>query len=88
VRQRLQELLDELHAELGDSSALDQESRQELRELAQQIEAAVGDEGDDDGIAAQAMEHIDEATVAFESEHPRLAGILSSIADTLAKLGI
>ncbi len=87
MKQRLQELLDELHAELGDSTALDDDTKQELKTLAREIEASLADD-EDQGVAAQAMDQIEAATVSFESEHPRLAGILSSIADTLARLGI
>ncbi len=87
MKRRLQELLDALHAELGDSTGLDEDAKQELKNLARDIETSLAG-GDDQGMAAQAMEQIEEATVSFETEYPRLAGILSSIADTLAKLGI
>ena len=84
MKQRLHELLEELHTELQDSDALDDTARQELRSLAGEIEEAVGEES----LAEAAMNRVEEVTVDFESEHPRIAGILGNIADTLSKLGI
>lgn len=84
VRQRLQELLQELHGELQDSDALDDAARRQLRALADEIETAVGEES----LADTALGRIEAATVEFESEHPRVAGILGNIADTLSRLGI
>jgi len=84
VKQRLHELLKELHVELQDSDALDDATREELRGLADEIEEAVGEES----LADTAISRVEEVTVEFESEHPRIAGILGNIADTLSKLGI
>jgi hypothetical protein len=79
---RLHELLDELHAELSDAGSLDDVARQELRGLAEEIRFAVGEE---DTVE---LSRLQSATLQLESEHPRIAGILGSIADTLSKLGI
>jgi hypothetical protein len=82
MRKHLQGLLEDLHGELADASSLDDQARQELRDLAQEIETAVGD---DDTVA---LNRLQSAALGLETEHPRITGILSSIADTLSKLGI
>jgi hypothetical protein len=87
VKQRLQKLLEELHAELGQADALDDQAKDQLRGIAQQIEGAVGPD-ENKGLGSEAMNQLEEAAVDFEVEHPRLAGILGQITDTLAKLGI
>ena len=87
MKQRLNELLTELHDELGSAAELDQQAKEKLRGIAREIEGAVGPD-EDKGLGAEAMNHLEEAAVDFQSEHPRLAGILSQITDTLAKLGI
>ena len=84
MKQRLHELLEELHGELQNSDALDDAARQELRTLAGEIEDAVGE----DSVAESAMQRVEDVTLEFEAEHPRIAGILGNIADTLSKLGI
>ena len=86
MKQRLQELLDELHSELADSDATDAQTRSELLKLAGEIEAAAAadmsadEDGDDRPLQQTVLE--------FETEHPRISGILGQIADTLSKLGI
>jgi len=85
VNQRLQQLLRELHTELGNSDAIDAESRRQLQDLAEDIEAAVAASA---VPAGEGDNQLQQAVLEFETEHPRIAGILGQIADTLAKLGI
>jgi hypothetical protein len=87
VKQRLNKLLEDLHTELSSADALDDQAKEQLRDIAREIEGAVGPD-EDKGMGAEAMNQLEEAAVDFQSEHPRLAGILSQITDTLAKLGI
>jgi len=87
VKQRLNQLLEELRSELGSTDALDDQAKEQLRGIAQEIEGAVGSD-EDKGLGSEAMKQLEQAAVGFESEHPRLAGILSQITDTLSKLGI
>ena len=87
MKQRLQKLLEELHAELGSADALDDQAKEQLRGVAQEIEDAVGPD-EDKGLGSEALNHLEEAAVDFQTDHPRLAGILGQITDTLAKLGI
>jgi hypothetical protein len=85
VNQRLQQLLRELHTELGNSDSIDAESRRQLQDLAEDIETAVAASGAPEGEDGNQLQ---QAVLEFETEHPRIAGILGQIADTLAKLGI
>jgi hypothetical protein len=87
VKQRLQKLLEELHTELGSTDTLDDQAKEQLRGIAQEIEGAVGPD-EDKSLGSDAMNQLEQAAVGFESEHPRLAGILSQITDALSKLGI
>jgi hypothetical protein len=82
MKKHLQGLLEDLHGELADASSLDDQARQQLRVLAQEIETAVGDED------ADALNRLQSAALGLETQHPRITGILASIADTLSKLGI
>jgi len=86
VNQRLQQLLQELHAELGKSGSIDAKSRQDLQALAQDIEAAVAASAE--APAGEGDNQLQQAVLEFETEHPRIAGILGQIADALAKPGI
>ena len=87
MKQRLQKLLEELQTELGSTDALDDQAKEQLRGIAQEIEGAVGPD-EDKGLGSDSMNQLEQAAVGFQSEHPRLAGILAQITDTLSKLGI
>jgi hypothetical protein len=89
LRKRLKNLLKELHAELDGADSMDVASRDQLVALAKDIEDTLGvdvsavddsDGSDDSPLSKAALE--------FETDHPRVAGILGQIADTLSKLGI
>jgi predicted component of type VI protein secretion system len=77
-----------LHDELAATDALDPTLRKQLRHVADDIEQLLdtgrGEEQQDDDLEDRARQ----AAVDFEAEHPRLAHVLSEIADTLTKLGI
>ena len=85
MKQRLHELLQELHTELGNADAMDDQAREELRGLAGEIESAVGAETQ---VIQGDVSQLQQSVLEFETEHPRISGILGQIADTLSKLGI
>ena len=87
MKDKLQDLLKNLHAELGDAGDLDADAKQKLLVLAAEIEQAVTPDADQ-SLLEEGRNKFQEAAVSFESEHPRIAGILEGIADTLSKLGI
>ncbi len=86
----LQRHLADLHEELAAAGDLDPALRRQLRDVADEIEALLGASPDaaaspDEG---QLQQRIRLATVEFEADHPRLARVMSDVADTLTKLGI
>ncbi len=87
MKQKLEQLLAELHAELGSAENLDSAARERLRDAAREIEAAVGPD-EDQQLGADTLGQLEEAALSFESEYPRLSAVVGNIADTLAKLGI
>lgn len=77
--------LDALRRELAEERALDRDTRAMLAAVADDIDDALGTEKRDyDSL----RERVEAATLKFETDHPRFAGILGEITDTLAKLGI
>lgn len=89
-RQRLIELLDEVHRELEadrDHGRLDAETAERLREVEAEIRQWLDDDADTrdpetfSGPVRRAM-------ARFEAEHPTLAGVVNQVADTLSKMGI
>jgi len=86
-KKELELKLRELHDELASTGTLDPALRKQLRHVADDIEQLLdterGEERDDD-----LEDRARQAAVDFEAEHPRLAHVLSEIADTLTKLGI
>ncbi|MCP4000962.1 MAG: DUF4404 family protein [Gammaproteobacteria bacterium] len=87
MKNKLKELLSELHTELGDAGELDTDAKQQLEVLAKDIQGAI-DPDSDKPLLEDVSDQLQVAAVNFESEHPRIAGVLENITDTLAKLGI
>ncbi len=89
-RKALQQHLSELHEELASANDLDPALRQQLRHVADDIETLLGETAEPETApaGAQLQDRVQQATVEFEAEYPRLARILGDVADTLAKLGI
>lgn len=85
TKQALKHNLQQLHRELASGESLDPETRRLLGEVADDIEHILADETADTG---HLRNRIESAAWEFEASHPALAGTLSEIADTLAKLGI
>ncbi len=82
--EKLQQLLKELHRELGATRTLDQQSRALIEKVLQDV-GRVGEDSDaPDGLEVR----LREVVLRFESEHPRLAATVGQVADALGKLGI
>lgn len=77
--------LERLHAELSTLESLDDETRASLAEVAADIERILGESN---AQHTSLPEKIEALTVRFEASHPKLAGVLSEVADALAKVGI
>jgi hypothetical protein len=86
----LRQQLNQLHRELATAAELDPELRDLLRAVAQDIEKLLGENVavDEEPAGEELQARVQQATVEFEAEHPRLAHILGDLADTLTKLGI
>ena len=87
MKDKLKGLLSDLHVELNDAGQLDTEAKQQLERLAQDIQSAI-DPDADKPLLEDVRDQLQAAAVNFESEHPRIAGVLKNITDTLGKLGI
>jgi hypothetical protein len=87
VKDKLKGLLTDLHAELNSAGQLDADAKRQLEVLAQEIQGAI-DPDSDKPLLQDARDQIQAAAVNFESDHPRIAGVLQNITDTLGKLGI
>jgi hypothetical protein len=87
VKDKLKGLLSELHVELNDAGQLDADAKRQLEALAQEIQGAI-DPDSDKPLLEDVQDQLQSAAVNFESEHPRIAGLLQNITDTLGKLGI
>ncbi|GMW06061.1 MAG: DUF4404 family protein [Gammaproteobacteria bacterium] len=85
-RTRLQQLLEELHQELTGATTVDPESRRMLEQALREIRLVTEHAPEEmpEGATAQ----LREAALRLEAGHPRLAGVLGQLTDTLAKLGI
>ena len=86
----LQRHLADLHDELAAAGDLDPGLRRQLRDVADEIEALLGASQNavTSPAEAQLQARIRRATVEFEADYPRLARVMSDVADTLTKLGI
>lgn len=88
ARQKLRELVRELHDELERADRVDPDARAMLRGLGGDIERLTGDAPPAPEHHETARERVDEAVVHFQADHPRLARVLREIADALGRLGI
>jgi len=87
-KQRLRELVSNLHEELERTPEVDAEGRELLRELTGDIEELVGHDSPPAKSRETAADQVETAAVRLEAEHPRLAGRLNEIVDALGRLGI
>ena len=81
---KLQQLLKELHQELGATTTLDPNSRQLVEQVLQDVDRI----GHPPEPPASIEARLREVMLRFESEHPRLATTVGQVADALGKLGI
>lgn len=80
----LQQLLRQLHEELGRAGSLDDESRELLSVVSRDI-ATLTAAGDDAAGHVPALERM---AVKFESDHPALSAVARQLVDALGKAGI
>jgi len=88
AKEKLQRLIGSLHEELGSADSLDTESRELLQQLMNDIERIATGEPAETASHESAAGQLENASLRFESEYPKLSMILGEIMDTLGKLGI
>ena len=88
AKEKLQRLIASLHEELGSSDSLDAQSRELLQQLITDIAGIAAGEPAETTSHETAAGQLENASLRFETEHPKLSMILGEIMDTLGKLGI
>ncbi|MEZ5561605.1 MAG: DUF4404 family protein [Gammaproteobacteria bacterium] len=84
TNEKLQQLLKELHQELGATETLDPQSRRLVEQVLQDVDRI--DQQPEPAASVEAR--LREVMLRFESQHPRLATTVGQLADALGKLGI
>ena len=88
-RQRLVEMLRQLHAELAQAEGSDPETLALLRTLTDDIQRVLGKRRDESsGATEPATISLKNLLLKFEANHPELASAIGKIADGLAAMGI
>ena len=82
----LRELLEELHAELRRTEAVDERSRELLRAVDGDIQQALERSGEQQSETF--VERLRETVDRFEGTHPALTEAVSRVLDSLVNLGI
>lgn len=87
-KEKIAELLRQLHHELGDTEGLDQELADQLRAATQEIETVLGGEKGLASAEPGVIDQLRQAAEQFEDSHPALTNTVGRIADALSQLGI
>ncbi|MEZ6135844.1 MAG: DUF4404 family protein [Pirellulaceae bacterium] len=85
MRQKLEEVLAQLHAELENVDGLDDEQIVMLRTAAAEIQTTLDHA---DVNSASLAQRLEEATRQFSQSHPTLTNTVGRIADILSQMGI
>jgi hypothetical protein len=86
-QQKLRELLETLHQELGQIGTVDEKTGEVLATLKEDISKLV--EGGDEAAAEERLtERMSDAVGHFEEEHPRLSMMIQHVLDSLARMGL
>ncbi|MBE7535538.1 MAG: DUF4404 family protein [Anaerolineales bacterium] len=84
---KLAQLLEELHAALDATEAVDEKGRELLRALNEDIEELL-ERSEDVGADDSLLGRMREATSYFERTHPEMASALSKLLTALSNAGI
>ncbi|MGC8775505.1 MAG: DUF4404 family protein [Chlorobaculum sp.] len=87
-QQKLRELLETLHQELGQIGTVDEKTAEVLATLNEDISKLV--EGGKDAAENEESltDRMGEAVGHFEEEHPRLSMMIQHVLDSLARMGL
>jgi len=81
-------MLEELHAELQRTDAIDNRSREVLRSVLGDIEDLLAHKQEPGARPESVVARLREAVRSFETTHPTLTDAIRRLADTLAGMGI
>jgi hypothetical protein len=86
-QQKLRELLETLHQELGQLGSVDEKTEEVLSTLKEDISKLV--EGGNEAADEESMtERMSDAVGHFEEEYPRLSMMIQHVLDSLARMGL
>jgi Domain of unknown function (DUF4404) len=83
----LSQLLEELHAELAKTKAVDDKGRELLRDLKADIQNLLQD-SEEAGADDSMLERLEDSIDHFEESHPDLTSMLSNLINALNNAGI
>jgi len=85
---RLQASLRDLRSEIGALHVGDDEARQRLHALIQELEQALVDAGGSGAEKQGLAEQLRIAVLRLEAAHPRTAGVVNEVIESLGAMGI
>ncbi len=88
AKDKLRELIVNLHEELGAAKSIDEQSRVLLRQLVHDVEDLAGSDVASSEKMDSAAGQLRKSAVEFETDHPKLSMALGELMDALGKLGI
>ena len=88
VRDELRNALEGLHAQLGETSDVDDDTRQLLISVTADIERVLADDSTSPEVDESLTQRLEDVMRQFGAEHPMIGGLLQRLSDGLANLGI
>ena len=88
VRDELRNALEGLHAQLGETSDVDDDTRQLLISVTADIERVLADDSPSPEVDESLTQRLEDAMRQFDADHPMIGGLLQRLSDGLANLGI
>ena len=86
-KQKLQELLVQLHGELEQTETVDEGSGEVLSDLKKDISRLVQEEAVTEDEQEGLTERLNDAIGHFEEDHPKLSMVIQHVLDSLARMG-
>ncbi len=86
-KQRLRELLEQLHQELEQTNTVDESTEDVLADLREDICRLVQDETCIEDEQEGLTERLNNAVGHFEEDHPKLSMVMQHVLDSLARMG-
>ncbi|ACF11888.1 conserved hypothetical protein [Chlorobaculum parvum NCIB 8327] len=87
-QQKLRELLETLHQELGQVGTVDEKTEEVLSSLREDISKLVKDGTKACEEEESMTDRMSDAVGHFEEDHPRLSMLIQHVLDSLARMGL